>query len=177
MRVLIWIVEDTWEATVDEAVELVPGDADVTLLHVAATDVEAVAGGSRRGLLGRRSPPPPHHAHADPLRALSEEAAQALLAEARGRLGRDAALEARRGRIEREVVDAAADADLLVLARDGDHSRLGPHSLGPAARFVVDHAPCRVLLVWPDEAPGVGTIPPPPARGAEPPPPPPPPPR
>ena len=43
--------------------------------------------------------------------------------------------------------------DLLVLARDGDHSRLGPHSLGPAARFVVDHAPCRVLLVWADAPP------------------------
>jgi hypothetical protein len=38
--------------------------------------------------------------------------------------------------------------DLLVLARDGDRSRPGPHSLGPAARFAVDHAPCRVLLVW-----------------------------
>jgi hypothetical protein len=49
-----------------------------------------------------------------------------------------------------------------VLARDGDRSRLGPHSLGPAARFVVDHAPCRVLLVWPDEPPEVADIPPPP---------------
>ena len=48
---------------------------------------------------------------------------------------------------------AAEGADLLVLARDGDRSRVGPHSLGPAARFVVDHAPCRVLLVWPDRPP------------------------
>jgi nucleotide-binding universal stress UspA family protein len=167
MRALIWIVEDTWEATVAEAAELVPAGAEITLLHVAATEVEAIAGGARRGLLGRRPPPPPpppHHAHADPLRALSEEAAQALLAEARARLGRDADVQARRGRIEREVVDAAADADLLVLARDGDHSRVGPHSLGPAARFVVDHAPCRVLLVWPDGAPDVATMPPPPPR-------------
>jgi len=39
--------------------------------------------------------------------------------------------------------------DLLVLARDGDRSRAGPASLGPGARFVVDHAPCQVLLVWP----------------------------
>ena len=29
-------------------------------------------------------------------------------------------------------------------ARDGDHTRLGPRSLGPATRFVVDHAPCPV---------------------------------
>jgi hypothetical protein len=49
-----------------------------------------------------------------------------------------------------------------MVARDGDHSRLGPHSLGPATRFVVDHAPCVVLLVWPDEPSGIESIPPPP---------------
>jgi hypothetical protein len=27
---------------------------------------------------------------------------------------------------------------------------------------VVDHAPCPVLLLWPDQAPGVESIPPPP---------------
>ena len=51
--------------------------------------------------------------------------------------------------MERVVVEAAADADVLVLARDGDRLRPGPHSLGPPARYVVVHAPCRVLLVWP----------------------------
>ena len=55
-----------------------------------------------------------------------------------------------------------AAAGLLVLARDGDRARLGPRSLGPASRFVVDHAPCPVLLVWPEPAPGIATIPPPP---------------
>ena len=68
----------------------------------------------------------------------------------------------RRGAIEREVVTAVAGADLLIMARDGDRSRLGPKSLGKAARFVVDHAPCPVLLVWPGTAPAVQTIPPPP---------------
>jgi hypothetical protein len=48
------------------------------------------------------------------------------------------------------------------VARDGDRSRLGPKSLGRATRFVVDHAACPVLLVWPDAAPDVGTMPPPP---------------
>ncbi len=64
--------------------------------------------------------------------------------------------------MEREVVAASEGFDLLVLARDGDRARLGPKSLAPPTRFVVDHAPCAVLLVWPDEAPGVGTLPPPP---------------
>ena len=70
------------------------------------------------------------------------------------------------------VVAAADGASVLICARDGDRSRLGPRSLGPATRFVVDHVPCPVLLVWPGEAPGVDSIPPPPPPGAEPPPPP-----
>ena len=158
MRALVWIVEDTWEATVAEAAAFVPPAADITLLHVAPADVEELAGGGRRGLLGRHPPPPPEHR----IRAISDEAAHALLEDARERIGRPAETVARRGRVEREVVAAAQDADLLVLARDGDRGRLGPKSLGPPARFVVDHAPCRVLLVWADEPPGVETIPPPP---------------
>ena len=62
------------------------------------------------------------------------------------------------------VPAAAADADLLIVARDGDRSRLGPKSLGKAARFIVDHAPCMVLLVWPQTAPDIATIPPPPPK-------------
>jgi nucleotide-binding universal stress UspA family protein len=163
MRALVWIVEDTWEATVAEAAAFLPADAEVTLLHVVPSDVETLAEGSRHGLLGRRPPDEPPA----PLRAISDEAAQALLVEARERFGREAALEARRGRVEREVVAGAEGMDILVLARDGDHSRLGPHSLGPPARFVVDHAPCRVLLVWADAPPDVDTIPPPPKHPPE----------
>jgi nucleotide-binding universal stress UspA family protein len=159
MRALVWIVEDTWEATVGEAVTFLPDDAEVTLLHVASTEPEAVARGARRGLLGRSRPP---HAAPEPLRAISEQAAAELLADAQARFARPAKVEARRGRVEREVVAAAEPMDLLVLARDGDHERLGPHSLGPAARFVIDHAPCRVLLIWPDVPPALTTIPPPP---------------
>jgi nucleotide-binding universal stress UspA family protein len=161
MRALVWIVEDTWEATVAEAAACLPADAEVTLLYVAPSDVETLAEGSRHGLLGRRPGPP---GPPEPLRAISDEAAEALLAEARDRLGRDARTERRRGRVGHEVAAAADGMDLLVLARDGDHSRLGPHSLGPAARFAVDHAPCRVLLVWADAPPDVDTIPPPPAH-------------
>jgi nucleotide-binding universal stress UspA family protein len=73
-----------------------------------------------------------------------------LLAEAQVLLGRQAVSEARRGRVEREVV--AEEMDLLMLARDGDRAHRGPRSLGPTARYVVDHAPCAVLLIWPDTA-------------------------
>jgi nucleotide-binding universal stress UspA family protein len=73
--------------------------------------------------------------------ALSGEAAAELLAAGEARLGRPARHQRREGRVERLVVEAAQDADLLVAARDGDRSRLGPASLGPVTRFVVDHAP------------------------------------
>jgi nucleotide-binding universal stress UspA family protein len=159
MRALVWIIEDTWEATVSEAAAFLPGDAEITLLHVASTEPETLARAARRGLLGRHPPPIPGP---EPLQAISEQAADELLADAEARLGRPARLQARRGRVEHEVVAAADGMDILVLARDGDRERLGPRSLGPKTRFVVDHAPCRVLLIWPDAVPELKTIPPPP---------------
>jgi nucleotide-binding universal stress UspA family protein len=104
---------------------------------------------------------------------VSGQAAAELLAAAQARLGRQAQSQLASGRVEHVVVQAAEDADLLVAARDGDRSRLGPASLGPATRFVVDHAPCPVLLVWPDQPPGIGSIPPPPRHPPRPGPPPP----
>ena len=59
MRALVWIIEDTWQATIDEATQFLPGDAEITLLHVASTEPETVARAAHRGLLGRRPPPPP----------------------------------------------------------------------------------------------------------------------
>lgn len=57
-----------------------------------------------------------------------------------------------RGRPEKIIVDVAREinASLIVIrARDkrSDHPRLGPGSVGHTARFVLDHAPCDVLLV------------------------------
>ncbi len=162
MKVLIWLVEGTWEGCVAAARALLPADAEVTLVYVADAEVPEAAGGAMAGLLGRGRP------GRDPGRriaALSQTAAAQLLEAAAGRLGRPARRVLRAGRVEREVVKQAAGADLLVAARDGDRSRLGPRSLGPATRFVVDHAPCQVLLVWPDQVPKLDSMPPPPGRG------------
>ena len=161
VRVLLWLVEGTWQGCVDAARPLLPADAELTLLHVAPAEVAEAAAGALAGLLGRGRPGPGRHP-AERIGALADQAAAELLAAAAARLGRDAVRQTRTGRVERVVVDAAAAADLLVAARDGDRGRLGPASLGPATRFVVDHAPCQVLLVWPDEPPAVGSIPPPP---------------
>ena len=143
VRIVVWVVEGTWQGCVDAASQSIPSDARVALLHVTPSDVTEVAEVATTGLLGRGFPGrrPTHP-----------------------RLGRqDVELIHRRGRVGHEVIGAVAEnVDLLVAARDGDHSRLGPHSLGSATRFVVDHAPCAVLLVWPDKPPGIETIPPPP---------------
>jgi nucleotide-binding universal stress UspA family protein len=161
MPVIIWVTEGTWRAAVDAALTLAPPGAEFTLLHVTGDDVAGAAHGAFAGLLGRGHP---ERDPGDRLEELSATAADELLAAAAERLGRPAAVLRRHGRIEHEVVRAAGDADLLICARDGDQDRLGPRSLGHVARFVVDHAPCPVLVVWPQDPPGLDSLPPPPGR-------------
>ena len=75
MRVLAWITEGGWEACVDAVAAL---DAtEVTLLHVATTDLPGPRGRRHEQVHGRMSD-------------LAGEAAEALLDDAAERLGRDA---------------------------------------------------------------------------------------
>lgn len=158
-RVMIWVTEGTWRASVDAALRLAPGGSSITLLHVIAGEPAGAAHAAYLGLFGRGRPgqdPGPRVA------GISAAPAAKLLDAAAQRLGRPCERIVRSGRIESEVVTVAAGADLLIVARDGDRSHLGPKSLGRATRFAVDHAPCQVLLVWPDAIPGITTLPPPP---------------
>jgi nucleotide-binding universal stress UspA family protein len=159
MRVIAWLVEGTWPVCVDAVRDHAPAAAEVVLLHVTGAEVPGLAHGAFAGLLGRGHP---EQDPGDRLEAMGGTSSAGLLDAAAERLGRPCVREERSGRVEREVVAACEGAGLLVLARDGDRSRLGPHSLGPAVRFAVDHAPCPVLLVWPEPAPPLGTLPPPP---------------
>ena len=127
-RVLVWLTPTGWEACVDAARDR----GDVTLLQVGETGPEP------GGLLGRRPPRGP-----DPALAVDDE----LFDAAEERLGRAAERLTPPGRPEHAVVEAAAAFDVLVLSRT--NLRPGPHSLGHATRFVVDHAPSAILLVWP----------------------------
>ncbi|MFE9450963.1 universal stress protein [Streptomyces sp. NPDC006739] len=168
MRVIVWLVEGTWPACVDAVRAHAPDASEVVLLHVSEPGVPGLAHGAFAGLLGRGRPRGHRPAEGwgrdpgDRLEDLGVTSAAELLRAAAERLGRPCSRLERTGRVEREVVAAAEGAGLLVLARDGDRSRLGPHSLGPPSRFVVDHAPCPVLLVWPEPAPDLTTLPPPP---------------
>jgi nucleotide-binding universal stress UspA family protein len=157
---------------VDAALRLAPPGSRFTLLHVTSEAAPDAARGAYAGLLGRGGRDP-----AARLAEEAEEAASRLLQAAAARLRQQGIGQAcdqveLQGRTERVVVAASAQADLLVVARDGDQARLGPKSLGRETRFVVDHAACPVLLVWPGTVPGITSLPPPPP--AHPPSPPPP---
>jgi nucleotide-binding universal stress UspA family protein len=150
MKIVAWLTDGTWEACVDATRDRAAVDDEVTLLYVTDPGLTEGLHGVYAGLVGRggRRPDP-----GDAVDAAMRAAEQTLTQAALARLGREATVTIRQGRVEREVVAAVVGASLLVVARDGNRSRVGPHSLGKATRFVVDHAPCDVLLIWP-EAPG-----------------------
>jgi nucleotide-binding universal stress UspA family protein len=137
LKVLAWITDTGWEACVDAAARL-PA-SETTLLHVPR---EELAPGPP---LGRR-----RRADVEARwTAVAGEAAEALLGDAARRLGRPARTVSAHGRPEDVVIEAAHDADVLVLVRDGRGADPGPHSIGHATRFILDHAPCTVMLAWP----------------------------
>jgi len=150
MRIIALIAPATWPAVI----AAVQRHRDATVHLIATAEPPAPLLGPPGGLMGRGRPPVP------PSPGLAESAASELLAQATDTLGRSATHEVLHGPAERAVVHACADADLLVLARDGDNTRLGPASLEHQTRFIVDHAPCTVELVWPSAPPSVATIPP-----------------
>jgi nucleotide-binding universal stress UspA family protein len=127
-------------------------DADVLLVHVVDTAFEEswrdMAG---HHWLGRR----PGGREESRFQAASALSAPAILQEAAS-LGSGWPVSLLRpielhGNPERELVRLALQerADLIAV---GQHRvELGPHAIGRCARFVLDHAPCPVLLVR-DEA-------------------------
>jgi nucleotide-binding universal stress UspA family protein len=114
--------------------------------------------GPRHGLEALRGPFG-RGPHLDPARRLQMEQAEArsgevVLAEAQAAVvGTDAVTvttHLMRGRPERVIVEIATqDVDLVVIgAREGVAVLPpGPESVGHVARYVLDHAPCNVLLV------------------------------
>lgn len=87
------------------------------------------------------------------MRRADMAASQEILAEGRNLFPNAEAVQ-REGRPEREIVNYAAEwnANVIVICprspqRGGP--TIGPKSVGHVARFVLDHAPCPVLLVRP----------------------------
>jgi nucleotide-binding universal stress UspA family protein len=69
------------------------------------------------------------------------------LAAGRGAMSRRIEIEGEAGHAMCELAERER-ADLVVVRAGGrDTPPVGPRSLGPAARFIADHAPCPVLLM------------------------------
>lgn len=161
MNVLVWIAPGTWPAVVAAARERPP--QDLLNLVAVADSHDAAPLGALGALMGRAGPAPESQA-----RAVTGAQARAILDQATAALGRPCRAQVVAGRTEREITAAARDVDWLIMARDGDRSRVGPGSLGRHARFVLDHAPCTVQLIWPEGVPQLATIPPIPPPGVPP---------
>ncbi len=95
--------------------------------------------------------PSPEAPRMERMKQAEEEAAQEILVEAYAHYPEAETL-SRVGQPERVIVNYAAEwnADLVVLSprsSQGNGPLIGPKSIGHIARFIVDHAPCPVLLI------------------------------
>jgi nucleotide-binding universal stress UspA family protein len=144
VTVMVWInPAAAWESAVDAVAGLICEEVVLLLVTQGGDEPPADALTSVLGPGGNE----PGEAFA----GIEEDQAAALFDEAEARIGRPVRRLWERGVVEHVVVTAASEADLLVCVRDGGQGLPGPGSLGPVTRFVVDHALCRVLLVWPGE--------------------------
>ena len=95
MKIVVWIAEGIWPAAVDGARNVLTDDTEVVLVHVLPGDVEEVVQGAFAGLLGR------HRSAPGAVATNAVSSAAELLDLAEQRLGRQAARDARAGRVER----------------------------------------------------------------------------
>ena len=120
----------------------------IGILFVTDTGPRHDIGRVRERFLRHPGPPPPREQE---MQQAEKSSAQDILNEGLSHFPGAETLQ-REGRPEREIVNVAAEwqADIVIVcprAEYGDTPRIGPKSVGHVARFVIDHAPCPVLLV------------------------------
>jgi len=137
-----------------QALRRLPGPAwRFVLLYVIDTRPAEDLGYRRQALFRGRLPPERlaqvTSAEQATAQEVMDEARNVLLQQRPGSLVETRLL---RGRPEREIIRLAGElgCDLLVVGarfRGGPRPDSGPPSVGHVARFVLDHAPCDVLLL------------------------------
>ncbi len=149
MRVLCCLDGSNIEQLSKAVSSMLRADAlTIGLIHVIDSEPHGELERQRERFLSH-PPLPPHRR--DQIRQAETETAQEILQEG-SRHFPNAELLRREGRPEREIVQSAAEwgADLIVICSRsprGGGPTIGPKSVGHVARFVLDHAPCPVLLV------------------------------
>ena len=151
MRVAVCVDGSSTEALLDAAAVRLATDAVWVAVHVVDARPRRELGLLRGGITGAG---PLSHSQQRAIDAATGEHTRTTLADAERALQqRGLAYEApqiRVGEPGREIchVANAIAADVVVLfASRTRRGEVGPHSVGHTARFVVDHAPCAVLLV------------------------------
>jgi nucleotide-binding universal stress UspA family protein len=149
MRILCCL-DGTNVEQVSKAVSTFPHDDTLTLglLYVIDTGPHEEMERKRERLLRPHELP---SARREQMRQAEQISAQDILEEGTRYFPETENLQ-RQGRPEREIVNCAVEwhADLIVICSRSplsDGPPIGPKSVGHVARFVLDHAPCPVLLV------------------------------
>ena len=151
MRVLCCL-DGTNAKEVSHAAQMFSTAEPLTIALLTVIDV-----GPRRDIDRTRErfwrPPLRHESVTEEMQAAERAAAKDILKVGLGYLPLAEKL-LRQGRPELEIVNAAAEwrADVILIcprAEYGEPPHIGPRSVGHVARFVLDHAPCPVLLLRP----------------------------
>jgi nucleotide-binding universal stress UspA family protein len=93
---------------------------------------------------------PGRHRAEDRLHRAAAEQDDAIHAEVEAWLrshGRDAEFVVAHGSPEKEILRLAETRGVALIALGSEHPGIGPHSLSPPVRFLIDHARCDVLLL------------------------------
>ncbi|MEO7020397.1 MAG: universal stress protein [Ktedonobacteraceae bacterium] len=152
MRILCCI-DGTNSESLSRAAQMLTSTAHLTygLVYVIDGELRKEIERARERLL--RRPPGALSPRDQQMQQAEQASAQDILAEGLHAFpGAETLL--RQGRPEREIVNCAAEwqADVILISprtNYGGMPMLGPKSVGHVARFVLDHAPCPVLLVRP----------------------------
>ena len=163
MKILCAIGIQGGAELVKRVADVAAAGPELVLLHVIDSGPRRTLEEMLRGPGGLRRmpprppapPPPPGHEEARPLDAAEQAAGEAILDEARqaaAQAGLTAQAVLQKGRPEQLIVQVAREQGcrlVAIQASEGAQGRpaLGPESVGHVARFVLDHAPCDVLLI------------------------------
>jgi nucleotide-binding universal stress UspA family protein len=155
MKILCAIGQRDGPQIIQRLAAMLGSQHEISLLHVLDT-------GPRHGLedflrspgpVPHQRPLPPHQTRElDEAEQTASQAALTEAIEAAQKAGFSVVGEIQRGRPEQMIVQTAHTREsqlIAIRASEGSQGRpqIGPASVGHTARFVLDHAPCDVLLL------------------------------
>ena len=154
MRIICAIGRRGGPELIGRLAEIVGGHAECLILHVIDKGPRHDLEDFLRGPLHRRPDhgSPPHEMALDEAEETAGRAAVDEALAAARQAGLKAEASVRAGNPERTVVEFASEMQADLIAISGSegaegHPHMGPVSVGHTARFVIDHAPCDVLLL------------------------------